>query len=168
MYMNTNDVEPFVRALRLERAELARDIHEKQSRLRALSMTLSGLYEIYPELAPKRSNSENSDLVNQKVSAPGEQDRAVSSDRPTGQEAVLRLLSLEQFRGRYWTVAAVVEGLTRLGWQPDSANPSNAVRVALNRLAESNPQVTRGMGRNGHLVYFYQFDADSPPHFDEH
>lgn len=79
---------------------------------------------------------------------------------------MLKVLESIDFKGRYWTVTAMVEELTRRDWLPESkGDPSNAVRTALDRLAEKEPRVHKGRGGRGAVVWYWQGEGMSLPRF---
>jgi hypothetical protein len=70
--------------------------------------------------------------------------------RPRGAEAVLRVIAEKP--GSWYTVTAVVRMLHERGWMPESANPGNAVRSALERLVETN-MALKGRSTEGVVIY---------------
>lgn len=76
--------------------------------------------------------------------------------RPRGAEAVRRVLFERE--GEWFPVAGVVNMLDRFGWMPESSNPSNAVRTALERLVERGV-VQKSRAVDGAVIY----RAPQPP-----
>ena|SRR5579862_8231293 len=81
------------------------------------------------------------------------------TDGPTGADAVLQILQVDEGQG--YTVREMVAALEERGWLPQSENPPNAVRTALERLRAQNIGVSKG--RNRHDVVTYWFNEPDPP-----
>jgi len=80
---------------------------------------------------------------------------------PRGAEAVRQVL--HESPGTWWYVSELVEKLRERGALPDSDNPANAIRTALERL-RSNPESDVEKGVYGTKVaYRYQPDEEAPP-----
>jgi hypothetical protein len=131
-----------------EALEDAASIIEQQSRrAKGAVAALNGLFEMFPEL--------KQGLDQTTADEPDD-------GTPRGQEAVKRVLA--DSPGRGWTVSGLVEELYHRGWQPNSRDPANAVRVALERVVASDPaQFRKESGDIGGTLYSYwPFDiADS-------
>jgi hypothetical protein len=80
--------------------------------------------------------------------------------RPRGAEAVRRVLEMN--RGVWFEVPKIVSLLDQQGWLPDSSNPANAARTALERLVESEV-VVKARSTKGTVIYRVGTDADSKP-----
>jgi hypothetical protein len=61
-----------------------------------------------------------------------------SVESPRGMEAVKRILT--EHPRQWFTVGRMVEELTKRGWTPDSDEPNNATRAALDRLVAADPE----------------------------
>jgi len=134
-----------------------------QRRIAARAKVREGYTELYPRLREEFAEDETP-----RASSPtGVEYPDPMTDRPRGQEAVLRILEDRQFAGKYWTVTMMVEEMRERDWLPGSettAAAHNAVRAALSR-AESHPRIRKGYGRNGHVVYYFQHDDVPSPEF---
>lgn len=83
---------------------------------------------------------------------------AESVPTPRGAEAV-RLI-LQSRPGYNWWVTELVEALRSRDWLPDSDNPANAVRTALERLLASPESDVTKHKYEGKVVYTYDPDRD--------
>ena len=121
-----------------EQREVNLVINRERERLEGLVQIAMGLLKAFPEL--------------RRIDDRGEE--SVELERPRGSEAV-RILLEEQPTGAF-EVSAIVAALRERGWLPESANPGNAVRAALERLVINEPEdfgkvrVTDG----GPIAYF--------------
>lgn len=70
--------------------------------------------------------------------------------RPRGAEAVRRILA--DRKGNWFAVPAIVDILDRNNWMPESSNPANAVRTALERLVEREV-IEKGRSTEGVVIY---------------
>lgn len=73
--------------------------------------------------------------------------------RPRGAQAVERVLG--EHPGSRFAVSNVVELLRERGWMPNSTNPSNAVRTALERLVEAGIIEKTRLAEGGPVMYGY-------------
>lgn len=149
MSMDIGAAEVEVRRLAeqlIEQRELAESATRKAA---GLGTIIRGYIEMFPELEP---------LVEQVTSGiPLD-----GSNTPRGAEAVRLILQGDP--GRWWLVTELVEALKVRGWMPDSDNPANAVRTALERLIASPGSDVR-KGRHDHdqsVVYGYTPDWAPP------
>ena len=117
-----------------------------------LTKIINGYVEMFPELAR---------LVDRDaLSAPLDHD-----ETPRGAEAV-RIILQDQ-PNVPWLVSELVNALDSRGWLPESTNPANAVRTALERLvAAPESDVVKGT-RSGKVIYSYEPDriTDPPPYY---
>jgi hypothetical protein len=80
--------------------------------------------------------------------------RVPGDETPKGSDAVLQILQVHE--NAYFTVQAMVNALEERGWLPNSANPPNAVRTALERLvATPDSGVVKDARGNGAVSYAY-------------
>lgn len=88
-----------------------------------------------------------------------------TNEPPRGAEAVR--LVLQSDSGTPWTVSELVEALNERGWLPDSDNPANAVRAALNRLMDQDGSDVHKRRRGQYVSYVYDPDIEEeePPPF---
>ncbi len=70
--------------------------------------------------------------------------------RPRGTEAIRRVLA--ENKGAWYTVPAIVTLLDAQDWLPNSSNPANAVRTALERLVERKV-VEKSRSTEGVVIY---------------
>ena len=80
-------------------------------------------------------------------------------EAPKGSEAVLKVLQVNE--NRYFSVADMVKALSDRGWQPDSDDPANVVRTALERLHKANTPGIKKIRREGAVLYRY--NEPEPP-----
>jgi hypothetical protein len=152
--MDIHDAGLTVRQLIIERNEARAEVVAARRRVMGFEMAISGYMQLFPELRRLLSQDE------------GDSDTTVSiSDHPRGQAAITEILESLEYRGKYWTVKQMTEELQKRGWEPDSERPANSVRVALSRLVDSNPRITRGPGEHGNVVFYYQAEGSAPPRF---
>jgi hypothetical protein len=131
-----------------------------QMQVETLTRTVAGLrkildayVEMFPELLPFVEG------MTQGISPADDED-----GRPRGAEAV-RLI-LQESPNEWFRVSELVGLLRDRGWLPESENPANAVRTALERLVSSidESDVVRGKyttgPRSGAVVYKYDPDRD--------
>jgi hypothetical protein len=154
--MEQTEAWEILRKLRGELAEANGIVAAAQRRVAALDKLVEGYLELFPGLAS---------------TPPPEADQAGSNgdgEKRRGQDAVISIMEIIENKGRYWTVKAMVDALAERDWLPDSkGNPANAVRTALDRLAEKDPRVHKGLGSNT-VVWYFQGDGYSPPRFVGH
>lgn len=146
--MEQSEARRAVEALRRELAEAQVVVTSAQRRVASLEKLVEGYLELFPGLTEPASRE------------------AGVEKAPRGQDAVLRIMESIGNKGRYWTVTAVVSALADHGWLPESrGNPANAVRTALDRLAERDERVHKGRGSKGTVVWYWQGDGYPPPRF---
>lgn len=148
--MEQSEAQDILRKLRAELTEANATVAAAQRRVAALDKLVEGYVELFPGLASPESTG---------------QTHAETDERPKGQDAVLKVMESIEFKGRYWTVSAMVEELTRRDWLPESkGDPGNAVRTALDRLATSGGLVHKGRGEHG-VVFYYEGEGYPSPRF---
>ncbi|HSH62353.1 MAG TPA: hypothetical protein VK988_22415 [Acidimicrobiales bacterium] len=117
----------------------------------AVSKIIRGYVEMFPELRT---------LVDEDILSL-DQERRAGDDAPKGAEAV-RLI-LQQEPDRWFYVSELVDALDSHGWLPDSENPANAVRTALERLINTpDSDVKKDRNSANKVIYSYRPD-DAPP-----
>jgi hypothetical protein len=123
---------------------------EKASRqAAALNKIIAGYLEMFPALG---SLVDDDALLHLEYT---------DDDAPKGAEAV-RII-LQESPDQWFYVSRLVQELRERGWLPDSDNPANAVRTALERLINtSDSDVKKGRDSNNRVVYSYRPD-DAPP-----
>ena len=150
--MEQNQARDILRSLRSELAEANAVVAAAQRRVATLEKLVAGYVELFPDLADPE---------------PGEVGEPPVEERhPRGQDAVLKVMQSIEHKNAYWTVPKMVAELDRRGWQPETkGNPANAVRTALDRLAERDERVKKGRGGHGHVVWYWQGEGYPPPRF---
>lgn len=146
MGMEIAEAELFVRRAVKELADQRHLMETATRHASALTKIIAGYVEMFPELQQ---------LVDADVNLLLESD-----DTPKGAEAV-RLI-LQASANEWWLVSELVESLRARGWLPDSENPANAVRAALERLLASPDSDIVKSRRGNSVVYGYRPD-DAPP-----
>jgi hypothetical protein len=146
--MNQAEARQILEALRgeLESAVAKRtDLEKREAAIRKL---IDGYLELFPGLASHQTLMP--------LPAP------VVSLRPRGQEAVLRVM--EDSVGKWWTVGTMVHELEKRGWLPESEQPANAVRVAMERVVTAaSPPYFKDKGASGTVTFSYRpFEAAHP------
>jgi len=134
--------------------QLWSDLEWKEEHLADLTRQVAGIrkliatyYEMFPTLEA-RTNS---------------RPPVVDQDSPKGAEAVRRILQAAP--GEQLLVSQVVRALADAGWLPESDNPANAARAALDRLAatqDSDVHKLRYRTTSG-IKVFYTYDPDRVP-----
>ncbi len=149
--MEQSEARRAVEVLRRELAEAQAVVASAQRRAAALDKLVEGYLELFPGLAEPDPNG-TADSGAEKA--------------PRGQDAVLKVMESIESKGRYWTLAAMVDALTKHGWLPESkGKPANAIRTALDRLAERDDRVHKGRGSTGTVVWYWQGEGYPPPRF---
>ena len=117
--VDENQAREILKSLRQEADEAQQAVVNARVRVAALGKLIEGYCELFPGLAKdvRRIAVEQAEATD------------AVPDRPTGQEAVLRVLSDITYRGRYWSPSMMVDELEGRGWSPRSDNPVNAVRT---------------------------------------
>ena len=123
---------------------LAEDADRKA---KALSKIIRGYVEMYPELEAASQITTEATAVDYP---------------PRGAEAVRLIL---QDSPNVWFYVSELVGLLReRGWLPESENPANAVRTALERLVANSDDTDVVKGRiDGKVTYTYMPDRDREP-----
>jgi hypothetical protein len=148
------DAEEQIKTLGAQLKEAAKTADEANRTVAGITKILQGYAEMFPELA------EDIDEITAGITTSGEDGNL----RPRGGEAV-RLI-LQESPGEWFRVSELLPLLRNRGWLPESENPANAVRTALERLV-ANPNesdVYRGKyttgPKLGAVVYKYDPDRD--------
>jgi hypothetical protein len=116
-------------------------------RMRALTKVIQGYHELYPDLRAEIEQQA------ERGAEPLSPEPSEAGEPPRGQDAVLRVLT--DFPNKPFGVARVCEELHRRGWLPKSAHPDAAVRMALERLVNTDPEVHKIKRDNGSVRYGY-------------
>ena len=127
---------------------------EATRRAAGLQKIVAGYMEMFPELEEYVGAIVKS--LTESQAAPSEQ------GQPKGAEAVWRIL--QGLPGELVLVSELVEMLKGRGWLPESDNPANAVRTALERLYANSEETDVVKGTRGNNVaYGYFPDREAPP-----
>lgn len=117
----------------------------------ALRKIIAGYVEMFPQLQSVVDGDVNLFI------ASGD-----PNETPKGAEAV-RLI-LQDSPNAWFLVSELVDALRDRGWLPDSDNPANAVRAALERLIGTpDSDVKKGRSTADKVVYSYRPDDAPPP-----
>lgn len=146
--MQFAEAEMQVRSLATELASQRQIMEDAERKVAGLQKIILGYVEMFPELATLDINAE--------VKA-----AATDTDgRPRGAEAVRSIL--QDSPGEPFTVSELVGLLRARGWLPESENPANAIRTALERLVAA-PDADVYKGKFGSSVaYVYDPDRERP------
>jgi len=167
--MDQAQAAQILHSLRAEATEARRTVADAEKRAAALDKLIEGYVELFPALAAESEPEASPDQVTLYLA----NGRTLSYiDKPKGQEAVLRVLQATECRGRFWSVGEMTKELERRDWSPQPRNPNNpdfdpagAVRSALDRVAEADPEhVYKHKGRNG-VIWFYRHEGMAAPNF---
>jgi hypothetical protein len=124
--------------------EARETVEQFERRAAGIRRMISGLVEMFPALE---------DLLPEDIDPEDE-------PRPRGTDAVRRVLSDDA--GKWYGVTGVVHLLEQRGWVPESSNPSNAVRTALERAVEAG-YVKKGRSTEGGVIYSVNpYDDEEP------
>ncbi len=119
----------------LDQLRESRDaVDRHQRRAAGVRRVIGGVVEIFPALE---------DMLPEDID-PEE------GPRPRGTEAVRR--ALDEHPGTWFRVAGVVEMLRINTWLPESSNPANAVRTALERAVEAKV-AKKSRSTDGAVIY---------------
>jgi hypothetical protein len=116
----------------------AAKVEAGERRMAGIRKWIDGLVEMYPAVEDE---------------LPEDFDDA-EQPRPRGAQAALRVLMDRP--GKAYSVSNIVETLDQYGWAPQSSNPANAVRTALERLVKDG-KVWKGKSSRGtgEVIYGY-------------
>lgn len=142
-----------------EQLKEQRAIYQEAARKSAgLAKVLEGYVDVYPEIAQLIEDAaEGLPVVLPDYLMPV---------TPKGSDAVGRVLM--ENPGYKFYVSEVVDALRARGWMPESDNPANAVRAALERLVGSpDSDVQKYRTQEGKVIYFYDPDLDRSPNSNQ-
>ncbi|MGA3215426.1 MAG: hypothetical protein ABSD97_07025 [Acidimicrobiales bacterium] len=146
--MNLEQARYLLEESQREREAAREQLAGAQVTLESTQLIIQGLLKRYPDLA--------ADVQDVDLWEP-------AATRLRGAEAVLSVLQVEE--NQWMTVAAVVGALDQRSLLPESDNPANAVRTALERLVAAGSGVEKGrLNPNGTVVYRYH---EPEPSYDE-
>ena len=145
--MEYSEVEASVRKLARDRHEQSVLAASASHKAAALAKILAAYVEMFPELEEVATEVSGDEL-------PG---AVAADDPPRGAEAV-RIVLQDDTKVTY-LVSEMVDALRNRGWLPDSTNPANAVRAALDRLASDDDSDVHKV-RYGDRTVRYVYDPD--------
>ncbi len=143
--MDKDDGRRILRSSRQEQLEIADQIQLLVTRMEGLRSIIEGITKIFPDLDAEDMASEYQRLMAE-----------ADEEKPKGANAARTLLV--DTPGKWFSVDMVVHDLDMRGWLPESENPPNAVRAALERLIAAEPanfHKDRGE-KTGKVVYAYK------------
>src|SRR5580704_9678535 len=120
---------------------------EAEATIEGSRLIVQGIFKRYPELV-------------EEVQWAGV-DEELDETAPRGGEAVLRVL--QTYENRMFSVAEMVNALSERGWVPDSDDPANAVRTALERLRAAKTPGLKKIRKEGKVLYRYNEPEPEPP-----
>jgi ATP/maltotriose-dependent transcriptional regulator MalT len=154
--MQFEEAKALVRQLAAEWAERQHVASVAADQATKLAGIIAAYIDMFPELALVVRD------VTGQLPAPGAED----SNAPKGAEAV-RIVLQENVKVQYY-VSEMVEELRQRGWLPESDNPANAVRAALDRLSgDSASDVHKQRFNDRTVTYIYDPDRDPGPDYDD-
>jgi hypothetical protein len=134
--LNQDDAKGLVAQLLAQLAEAREAVERSERRATGIRKMVDGLVEMFPALE---------DLLPEDLDNDEE-------PRPRGAEAVRRVLADRQ--GDWFTVTHIVGLLDKQNWMPNSSNPANAVRTALERLVDTGG-IEKNRSTTGAVIYRY-------------
>lgn len=150
--MQFQEAQALVRQLAQEWAEQKHVASIATHQAAALGKIITAYVDLIPELA----------LTVQEVTGQQPPDSAGDSSTPKGAEAV-RIVLQENMKTHFY-VSEMVEQLRNREWLPESDNPANAVRAALDRLSsDTSSDVHKQRFADRTVTYVYDPDRDPEP-----
>jgi hypothetical protein len=138
--MNLEEARDLLRRCQQDRQDAREAVAAAQATFESSRLIIQGIIKRFPELAD--DEQEWGQLWE------------TETERPRGAEAVLSILQVDE--NKWSSVAGMVNELADRNWLPESENPSNAVRAALERLvAIPDNHVEKGKTETGTVVYRY-------------
>lgn len=131
--------------------------HERQQaedagrRARGLTLVIRGYVEMFPGLRELVGPMKDSWSV----------PTVAVEETPRGADAVR--LVMQESPDRWWLVSELVAELKGRDWLPESDNPANAIRTALERLLNSESSDVRKERWNDNKVRYAYVPDEAPP-----
>lgn len=151
--MDVKEARGLLRSSQTERELGRQSIQIGHAMVESSQLIIQGLLRRFPELADEEPE------------AGGDLWEPQQGDRPRGADAVLSILQVAE--NEKFTVQQMTDELARRNLLPDSDNPENAVRTALERLkAAENSGVFKGRFQNGRVFYTYSEPPPMPPSYN--
>jgi len=150
--MTPEEARDLLRKCQRERKEAREMVAVGQATFESSQLIIQGILKRFPDLAVEEKAWE--DLWE------------TQTERPRGAQAVLSVLQVDE--NQWYTVVKMVDVLAERGWlPPESENPANAVRAALERLvAAKDSDVEKGKTTSGTVMYRYH-EPEEPSYDDE-
>lgn len=139
--MNLEEARSLLAQCQQDRIYAQMQVESARAQTESATLIIQGILRRYPELRDEASTADWDWEI--KV-----------SDGPGGADAVLQVLQVNE--GQTYTVREMVDALKNLDWLPQSDNPPNAVRTALERLRKQNKGVSKHYDNFGVIVYVFQ------------
>ncbi len=128
----------------------ARDaLSTAEATIESSGLIIQGILRAFPELINEADEAED---IFGAAKEPAE--------RLKGAEAILSVLQVSE--NQWFSVMDMTNVLDNRGWLPESANPPNAVRSALERIFASERSVEKGTRNDGTVVYRYHEQKEEP------
>ena len=128
-----------------ERREAVEQIKTAQATVDSCRLIMQGILRRFPQLNSDSLGADDGDWV-------------LEDSRPTGAAAVYKVLLDNDKQG--YSVARMVNELQNRNWLPNSANPANAVRTALERVrADPKWGVLKDVNPEGTVIYYFDSDV---------
>ena len=123
-----------------DRVEAQMQMTSARAKSESATLIIQGLLRRFPELRDEASTADSEWEIR-------------VTEGPSGAEAVLQILQVDE--GQFYTVREMVAALEERGWLPQSENPPNAVRTALERLRAQNKGVEKTYNQDRVMAYWY-------------
>jgi hypothetical protein len=150
--MDIEEARELLRRSENDRAEARTQVMNAQATLDSSRLIIQGILRRYPDLADEEITLDVA--------------WADEPDKPRGAEAVLQILQVDE--NQWFSVKGLVRELEDRGWLPDSPNPANAVRAALERLVGTHASgVKKARDNEDVVVYSYEEPPKRGYGFDE-
>ena len=143
--MNRDEATRILKDAVEARREARRAVRQGEATIEGMALVIQGVLRLYPDL----ESGEEFEWGDPET-IDGEED-----ERPRGADAVRTILT--DMADQWMTIDRVVEELDRRDWLPQSDNPSNAVRAALERArSQSEGRIEKARLKDSrHVVYRY-------------
>lgn len=148
--MDIEQGRSLLRGAQADRIEARKQLDVAQATIEASQLIIQGVLRRFPELAAEEKEWEAA------------WEEAANPERPKGSDAVLQVLQVNE--NQWFTIRELVRQLEQLQWIPDSANPPNAVRAAVERLVKTpDSGVIKAEDGDGTVVYRFSEPVTPQP-----
>jgi hypothetical protein len=150
--MTPEEARDLLRKCQRDRKEAREMVTAGQATVESAQLIIQGILKRFPDLAVEEREWEEL--------------WEAQTERPRGAQAVLSVLQVDE--NQWYTVVKMVDVLAERGWlPPESENPANAVRTALERLvAAKDGNVEKSRTTSGTVIYRYH-EPEEPSYDDE-